>query len=305
MPIPKINDPVILSNLNLKSLVVSWIAFCMYSLAACSFAVKIDPISLKGVLRNMEITIKGKIKTVSNGKISYISRHHNYNSGRMIKIEMIEERAASVASLQEIINSMQIVQMQEIYNVMENRNEIKNTINMIRKVILFISKRYPSALADIIGGNFKTKWINNEVFQTCPCMKNPEIPIYSNCNGNLIFKEGDVLKIEDKEEECISINEDNIKNITLSTSENPLDIEEIDYLPPKTSSSDDTNWDWLTHRKNEFHDQIEDEVKKHNKEGLLDSINPLVSFKDILLYFCTAISLLFLIEKLIIRYRAL
>jgi len=275
---------------------------CVLNVNGNDLVFKIDSKTMIGILRNMAMVIKGSIKTIVDGKIKLIQRIEHPGNGYIVEQSDESERSASVSSLQEALNGVQVIQMQEIYNVITNRNEINSVKNTIHKMITFISKKYPRALSDILGGNYKTKWLNDEVFLRCPCIKRIEIPIFSNCEGNNIYKDGETRPTEHPAEECTSIDERKIKKVHIFSNSTPLDTKEIDYLPPKTSSSEDSSWDWLVHKKAELHDIIEHRIADE-KSGFLDEINPYFSFKDSLLYLCTSVSVLWIITRFLERPR--
>ncbi|CAH2005676.1 unnamed protein product [Acanthoscelides obtectus] len=276
--------------------------FCVFKLNGKELTTNINSESLSGTYRNLYITVLGKIKTIVNGAISYISRNEaNSIYGYKISTD-IQERAASISSLSEALNGLQTTQMQGIYNVIENRNLINEMMDILTKMINSLSKTNPYLLSSILGGSYKTTWLNEEVFQVCPCTEKASFPLHTNCMGNLMYKNGQVITTENSTENCFSLEESNIKNISIIKDKHDLDIEELDYLPPKTSSSEDTEWDFLVHQRTKFQEHIEHTIDEKTK-GLLDYLNPFMSTKDILLYFCTCMSVLWLIEKLIFRYR--
>ncbi|CAG9822303.1 unnamed protein product [Phaedon cochleariae] len=137
---------------------------CLLKLKEKEVAVPIEATSLRGTLRNIKITLLDPIDTINEeGKRITLSPGSPSTPGGRAKETEIWERSASIQSLNEVIDGVKTTQMQEISNTINNRNQIKELENIVNKLISFMSKKYPRILAKVFGGEYKTKWMNDEI----------------------------------------------------------------------------------------------------------------------------------------------
>lgn len=204
-------------------------------------SIKIDPNQLYGIYRSDIIKIIGNITTIENGVIKVLgaslSSENDWNSDRILWSD-IPLRAASIEGVEEAVAGLKITQMQSMYNAMINRARIISNEDILHKLLAHLSKKDPSLLSNILGGDYKTVWLNDDVFLTCPCTEKIRFPPYTNCFNGYQYFEGSK-----------SINEINIRNVSLSNNPEKLDEEILNYLPPRSSASDDPTWDWIVQRR--------------------------------------------------------
>lgn len=172
---------------------------------------KINGATLAGSNRNMILMILDKIPTVVDGKLTYLVSETKETIEEVLKEDIeIAHLSASTESVQEILESVRTTQLQEIYNVMQNRERITEISDLLIKVIKKVSQGNPSFLSEIIKGDFITSWISEEVFEICPCSQKEILPIHSNCMNDIRYENG-MYKKEKTQESCITVEEGNIK----------------------------------------------------------------------------------------------
>lgn len=148
-------------------------------------------------------------------------------------------------------------------------------------------------------------WLNNWRIEQ---WNFPDMPVYGKSWNSypqqLLRKqhvrEGEISKIQETSQYCVSFDERHVKNITSLSKLEALDIEEIDYLTTKASAFDDPIWDQISHSKTDYHAIKSENLSENYIKNLVSSMIPVFSVKDILFYFCSITCFMYMVEKLLI-----
>lgn len=115
--------------------------------------------------------------------------------------------------------------MQGLFNSMVLSSEIQKIHELLKQIILSVSKGDDHFLSTLLGGYGKSTWVNSTMVRICPCVSHEQGS--SNCRGKYTYSEG-VWKFSSPDDICVYSEEiKNPKNLTLIAFNNTLSTETL------------------------------------------------------------------------------
>ncbi|KYB25609.1 hypothetical protein TcasGA2_TC034292 [Tribolium castaneum] len=217
-------------------------------------------------IRTTQDLLKRILQYVTNGELKQIRKGEN----NMIITEDIPgkdlPKAPNIEDVLEIVNTLKIQQMQAIYNSIKLEEQLNDMRKKTNQVIKSISKIDKRLIGRILGEDFKTEWINDKYFTTCPCQETVDMGTQT-CSGGVKYIDGSLFHYDKAPKDCKNHFMEEPKTMDLWAENYNLSLELITDNPFITSASDDETWQWLVELK-----EKQGNLSLNNFEGGLISL---------------------------------
>jgi len=167
-----------------------------------------------------------------------------------------DQKSASIDDIMKVQNEIMYTMSETHHNVAFLNMHINILHNVINKIIKSVSKIDDELVSNIINKKGKSKWLNKDIFNLCPCF-DEKMDSSENCKGDFIFKNGRITqKTEENTKYCAKFDYKNVKNIDYFSDDDEIVINELMYPPPKGTSSDWDGWSWMASEKDNVNNAI-------------------------------------------------